>query len=656
MRVLMHSCANIKWIKFNAGVLEEAKRKDLHSLEERLFFYSVTHSNLEEFMMTKYPRLVNSGTEYMTVYTKARRHYENLVRSTWEFIDKHNILCSYDDLDDDEQDEIEMKFNTRIWPIIEPNKVPKFDDFMPETGVYAVFFLNDGRAIYIHITEDVSKFLKTGDKILSVDNLICKLAPDKMGISPVKTFLFAVTRSAELSNASKYNTSMEMIHDTLEYRKNAWITRVRVKSDMSKYDLDHNPILDLLIIDKRWMIPAYHIDTEWKYPVALEWMKSFEGKWFKSKHRSDLPKPVDPFPNKKNLFDAIRKKDYLLFHPYESFRKSVVRLVEEAASDKKVTDIKITLYRVSSHSKLIEALLKAAKKGKSVSVIIELKARFDESHNMDISEMLEKAGIHIIYTPPEIKTHAKMCVITRKESGKNRYYSHIGTGNYSESNGKAYTDYSYFTYNQKIGKDLTHLFGLIESGGEPFRSKEIIYAPYNMRKIIKDLIEREIERAEKSKNGCIFCKCNAITDLDIAKKIEDAASKGVRICLLVRGACIIRPQKNIEIYSVIGSYLEHSRFYIFGRGKQATILMGSSDLMHRNLSRRYEVLLNIENPEMRKMLMDHARIYLDDTVCRRMYVDYDTGYQIVGELDAFKKYKKLNCQSVFYKQAVKKHK
>jgi polyphosphate kinase len=291
--------------------------------------------------------------------------------------------------------------------------------------------------------------------------------------------------------------------------------------------------------------------------------------------------------------------------------------LNEAAIDPNVLSIKIALYRVSDNSEIISALLKAADTGKLVVVMVELKARFDEHHNIEISRILTEGGVRIVYTKPNLKTHAKLCLVTRKEKGKLKIYSHVGTGNYSESNAKQYSDYSYFTAKQDTGYDLSRFFNLMCSNQEPFKSNHITYAPYNMRSVIINQIDREIKNAKKKKKAYIVCKCNSFTDDKIADKIIEAAKAGVKIGLIIRGACILEPMKNIKIYSIVGRFLEHSRVYIFGYGSKARVFIGSSDIMYRNLNLRNELLLRVENKEIKSRIQNHIKWYLEDTINRR---------------------------------------
>ena len=358
--------------------------------------------------------------------------------------------------------------------------------------------------------------------------------------------------------------------------------------------------------------------------------------------------PIITFPQE-NLFGYIRKEDRLCFHPYESYQASMVKFLEGASNDPDVVSIKIALYRVSDNSKIIDALLRAADKGKLVTVLVELKARFDEHHNIEISNLLKEGGVRIVFTKPDIKAHAKVCLVTRKEKKGLRTYAHVGTGNYSEGNSKQYTDYSYFTADPEICNDLTQFFNLLTSEQGVFKSERIIYAPYNMRDEIGELIDEQVKLAKRKKKARIVAKCNALTDEGVAHKLIDAANVGVKITLIIRGACIIQPQKNIKIFSIVGEMLEHSRVYLFGTGNNPELLIGSSDLMTRNLSRRHETLIRIVQPDIKKCIMKHLSVYLKDNTLRRKIMK---NYQY-RSIEPGKKEKAFNCQEWFKKEARK---
>ena len=254
-----------------------------------------------------------------------------------------------------------------------------------------------------------------------------------------------------------------------------------------------------------------------------------------------------------------------------------------------------------------------------------------------------------MFTKPEIKTHAKVCLITRKEKKGLRTYYHIGTGNYSETNSKLYTDYSLFGANPETANDLTRFFNLLTSEQGTFKSKSIIYAPYNMRDEIGELIDEQVKLAKRKKKARIVAKCNALTDEGVAHKLIDAANVGVKITLIIRGACIIQPQKNIKIFSIVGEMLEHSRVYLFGTGDNPELLIGSSDLMTRNLSRRHETLIRIVQPDIKKRIMKHLSVYLKDNTLRRKIMK---NYQY-RSIEPGKKEKAFNCQEWFKKEARK---
>ena len=310
-----------------------------------------------------------------------------------------------------------------------------------------------------------------------------------------------------------------------------------------------------------------------------------------------------------SLFDTIREKDFILHHPYDSFN-TVIKFIEHASIDPDVVAIKQTLYRVSSvDSPIVEALIKAAKNGKQVTVLIEIKARFDESRNMSLINKLKYAGVNVVLGLEYLKTHCKICLVMRKESDEVKVYSQVGTGNYNDKTAKIYTDLSLFTYNQKIGRDLLNVFNILSglSAPESDLESQVFYSPINLRRKINSLIDNEIKHAKKGRNAQIILKMNSLSDPDMVKRLYKAAKSGVQIYIICRGVCSIKPNKNIYIKSIVGRFLEHSRIYCFNNNKDPKYFISSADLLTRNLDRRVEVLVGIKDDDVK----DNIQYILD---------------------------------------------
>ena len=306
------------------------------------------------------------------------------------------------------------------------------------------------------------------------------------------------------------------------------------------------------------------------------------------------PFQYENYENYYNMFDAINNEDILLHHPYDSY-DTVVKFIQHASMDPKVEVIRQTLYRVSSiDSPIVNALCDAARKGKSVVVLVEIKARFDEDNNIKVIEKLQRNGVRVVLGEEYLKTHCKMCIVVRRENSKLKIYSHVATGNYNEKTGKLYTDLSYFTSKQKIGRDLLMIFSILTGNNKPDESlNRVFYAPVNLRKQLEKCIDREISLAKKNSKAEIFIKVNSLSDTRMVNKLYEAADAGVKIKIICRGACSIVPRKNLEVASIVGRFLEHSRIYYFKNGKNPEYYISSADLLTRNLDRRVETLISL---------------------------------------------------------------
>ena len=634
---------DISWLSFNHRVLDEAKRNI--PLAERVMFHGITFSNLDEFLMTRYPSAVEeSDDEALKKFRKAvLEHHNELVSKFDKFNKDQKIIIKLKNVKSGKKQKwLKHYFDNNIFPTLQPITFDTTRPIEPRMGLNIFVECYDGEDVLynnIEIPPALPRFIRVPETnhYVAIEDIIAsnikKLIKDRK-IKSVCTY--SVLRSAEVY---VQNTGVkdlkELIEKTLHEREQSWITRLEIGT------------LDKKLIKKiRSMIQTEPNTLIFSSTIInLADLKKIDNTIFGDKDRPRKLKMSCPFPAG-SVFDLIKKDDRLVLHPFESYADSFVRFIEEAADDPKVISIKISLYRVADKSRIINALLKAADNGKLVTVLVELKARFDEHHNIKISKILKEGGVRLIYSSPDLKTHAKVCLVTRQEKKGVRVYSHVGTGNYNESNAKLYTDYSYFTADQDIGNDLTRFFNLLTSNQGKFKSQKIIYAPYNLRDTIIDNIDKEIKRG---KDGHIVCKCNALTDDKIADKLVAAAKAGVKVVLIVRSACIIEPMKNLTICSVVGRFLEHSRIYRFGSGNKAKIYIGSADLMYRNMNLRNELMILVENPEIKKRLERHLVMYMKDNTHRRV-IDSDYGYHMVKREKNEKPY---DCQDHFIKEAKK---
>ena len=635
---------DISWLSFNNRVLDEAE-KDI-PMEERYMFYGITGSNLDEFMMTRYPANLQYNPEEKEEFKSAiGKHYSRINELFGTFVQDQNLFIRPDEIVNAETSKkLKEYFRKNIYPTLQPITFDQTEKINPRTRL--VIFAetankDDLYYNYVEIPEGLPRWIPLDgvDCYIPIEWLIqYNLDYLFKGMEIRQSFTFRILRSAEIyMRSDKYQNPYRYIEDTLKERMKSWITTVEV----STYDPEIRPnkiLKAILPLSSDTMI------------IPMKYLKIADMKKMKIRYMSDKEKyrhwePVLPFPES-DIFEYIKEKDRLAFHPYESYADTFVRFIESAAKDENVISIKISLYRVADESRIIEALLKAAGSGKQVTVLVELKARFDESHNMKISKILREAGVNLVYSPLDLKTHAKVCLVTRMEKRGVRTYTHIGTGNYNESNAKQYTDYSYFTANDDIGYDATRFFNLLTSEQEDFKSRKILYAPRNLRSGISDLIQEQIDLAKKNEPAQIIFKCNTLTDDQISDMLVKAAKAGVKITLIVRGACVLEPRKNIEIYSIVSHFLEHSRVYAFGPKDNQEIYIGSNDIMIRNLDKRNELMVEITDSVLKARIQHHLEMYMRDTVGRRKILpNYE--YEDIVSTEVY------DCQIKFFKEAKK---
>ena len=363
------------------------------------------------------------------------------------------------------------------------------------------------------------------------------------------------------------------------------------------------------------------------------------------------PQPVPELMNEDNIFTNIRKGDILLHHPYQSF-DPVVNFVRSAARDPEVLAIKQTLYRVSGNSPIIAALAEAADNGKQVSVLVELKARFDEENNINWAKMLEKAGCHVIYGLVGLKTHSKIALVVRREEDGIRRYVHLGTGNYNDSTAKLYTDCGIFTCDGAIGEDATAVFNMLSGYSEPLSWNELAVAPIWLRTKFTKLIRRETKHAKEGKPAKIIAKMNSLCDPGIIESLYEASAAGVKIQLIVRGICCLKVgipgvSENIEVRSIVGNFLEHSRIFYFFNDGEEELYMGSADWMPRNLDRRVEILFPVLDDELKKRVRHILDVELADTL-KAHVLHADGNYEKVDRRGKIA----LSSQDVFCREAM----
>lgn len=638
----------ISWLKFNWRVLWLAKDTELPLLE-RVKFIGIVCSNLDEFFQKRVGglrRQIHAGVSELTVDGRTPEEQLQVIRKDIKKMIKHYRSCYLNDLLPELQnngiqikDYSELKkplqkkadeyFEKQIYPIITPLAVDEAHPFP--------FISNKSRSLAIKLRHSENNELlfarikipanrprwielERSDKkvvLLSVKDLIKeKINRFFPGVEVLSAHVFRVTRNADLErNEEEADDLLEMIEEELRERRFAEVVRL---------EIDKNMPLDV----KKYLYSHLHIEQsevfEMEGPIGLAdatQLCNLEGfqhlkldPWVPALHPV-FRHPIDE--STPSVFQVIKKGDFIVHHPYHSFESSTQRFVEEAARDPKVLAIKQTLYRTSSDSPLMHALIHAAEADKQVAILIELKARFDEERNISWAQRLEKAGVHVSYGITGLKIHTKLTIVVREEEDGLRRYIHIGTGNYHPDTAQLYEDLGYFTCREDIASDVSDVFNLLTGYAPNQTFRKAFVAPKHLRNNIMELIQTEINEAKEGRPAKIIAKMNSLEDPLIIQQLYEASQAGVSIDMIVRGVCRLIPQKeglseNIRVHSIIGRFLEHSRVYYFYHGGQDLYYTGSADWMHRNLDARVEVLAPIEHPRLKNYLQFMLNIYLRD--------------------------------------------
>nr|VFK32036.1 MAG: polyphosphate kinase [Candidatus Kentron sp. MB]VFK35116.1 MAG: polyphosphate kinase [Candidatus Kentron sp. MB]VFK76982.1 MAG: polyphosphate kinase [Candidatus Kentron sp. MB] len=628
----------LTWLDFNRRVLHEAE-DERTPLLERVKFLAIVSSNLDEFFMKRIGGLkqqLAAGMQKPTVdgrtpaqqiaechlqtrdiRLKRERIYNILVKR----LPNHGIhLVRYQSLEENQQNELREYFLRSIFPLVTPLAMDPGHPF-PFISNLAINLLvtlryPGGTGIYmarvkVPLIKGVApRFLRVGSENTFVtldDVMINSLDLLFPGMEIESCDLFRVTRNANVEmDEDAADDLLEMIQSELRERHFAPIVRLEVMPGM-------NPTL-------RGMLTAeLGLDADndvFEVQGMLAMRDLFEIATLDVPALHDRPhRPIDHprlAHNRQNIFHIIRKGPLLLQHPYESFATSVERFLRTASVDPKVLAIKMTLYRTSSSGNIISSLIEAAQNGKQVAVLVELKARFDEAANIRWARHLEQAGIHVTYGVIGFKTHSKVILVVRKDYTGIQRYAHIGTGNYHADTARLYGDLGILTNDQDLGRDLTELFNFLTGYSSPLTYRKILAAPYTLKRSLLDKIDREIEKHTPEAPGLIQFKMNALEDFEITKALYRACQSGVKVDLIVRDTCRLRPgipglSETARVISVVGRFLEHTRIYYFRNGGEEEYYIGSADLMKRNLESRVEVVTPVENPDLRQDL----RLMLD---------------------------------------------
>lgn len=640
----------LSWLKFNDRVLSEARDRSL-PLFERLKFLSITASNLDEFFMVRVASLkdqVHAGyskTDIAGLTAKeqlkkisAQTHdlvhmqYTTLNRSLLPALAKSgmHLVVEHELLNKEQEEFVDRYFEDNVYPVLTPMAMDSSRPFPlirnKTLNIGALISKKDkkkGKEQLEFATVQVPSVLprvvqipsaKKGDTTVILLEEIIERNIEKLFLSydVVCAHPYRIMRNADLTiDEDEAEDLLVEIQKQLKKRQWGEVIRLEVQEKMDERLLK--------ILKTEFEIKEDDI-FEISGPLDLTMLMKVYGQEGFDKYRTPryVPAPVPQFQEEKDIFKVIRQGDVFLHHPYMSF-DPVVNFVRQAAKDPDVLAIKQTLYRVSGNSPIIAALAQAAENGKQVSVLVELKARFDEENNIVWAKKLEKAGCHVIYGLVGLKTHSKITLVVRREETGIRRYVHLATGNYNDSTAKLYTDCGIFTCDERFGEDATAVFNMLSGYSEPKKWNKLIVAPIWMKDRFLKLIEREAEHAKKGMPAYIVAKMNSLCDPVIMEALYYASSCGVQIHLLVRGICCLKVgipgvSENIHVRSIVGDFLEHSRIFYFHNGGSEEIYMGSADWMPRNLDRRVEIVFPVEDEAIKKELVHVLTLEFKDNV------------------------------------------
>lgn len=627
----------LSWLYFNQRCLYQTMRKDI-PFNERCNFLQITSSNLDEFIAVRFSSVLNkmlsntdivdiSGmnptTEYFSILESIKT-FKDLQNScygklTSKLQKKFNVkLYKFDDLSKDEKSYIGKIFYNKIFPVIVPMNYDTTKEF-PEilsgqlsivVSIEDIHMTNFQVISFIPLDNSLDKVYqipsKSSLKFISLEEIIYGFLPKIYFGKKIKEYgMIKIIRKGDIElNHNEDIYIADRMRQTLLNRKYSQPVFMDVTSNISKdfqklllkiFDLDK----DNIYINKH----SFNYNALTNIHLVDESYKKFD------------PQYPNELLGIHDMFTAIDKSDILLHHPYESY-DPVIKFIEHAATDKDVVSIKQTLYRVSSiDSPIVNALCLASENGKNVTVMLEIKARFDEDRNLSMINKLKSSGVKLIYGTEHLKTHCKFVVVIRRHKDKFKIYSHLATGNYNDKTSKIYTDISYFTSSYKIGQDLCSIFNMLSGFSEPNDNIDKLYfAPYNLRKKLMSSIDNEIKNVKNGKSGIISIKVNSISDKDIIDKLYEASRIGVRITIFCRGICSIKPiNNNIVIRSIVGRFLEHSRIFYFFNNDNPNIYISSSDLLTRNLDKRFELLIPVKSEYVKYKLIKILSMYYKDT-------------------------------------------
>lgn len=640
----------LSWIKFDERVLSEARDKNIPLLE-RLKFISITSSNLDEFFMVRVASLKDmvhanykkrdiagmTATEQLTAINEATRElvntqYSTYMRSLIPLLNKEGIylLDAHEDLTEEQGKFVDRYFEESVYPVLTPMAVDASRPFPlirnKTLNIAALLTGKQSEGETVFATVQVPSVLPRLVQIPTEDGSTCFILLEQIiernisvlfsNYNVLCAYPYRVMRNADLTiDEDEASDLLKEIQNKLKMRQWGEVIRLEIE-DMADKKLLKFLKTELKVADEDIFRIAGPIDLTFLMKVY-----GIEG-YDQLRYKPYTPQRVPEIAPEDNIFDAIRRGDIFLHHPYETF-DPVVDFIRQASKDPDVLAIKQTLYRVSGNSPIISSLAQAAENGKQVTVLVELKARFDEEHNIVWAKKLEQAGCHVIYGLVGLKTHSKIALVVRREEDGIRRYVHLGTGNYNDSTAKLYTDCGIFTCKESIGEDATAVFNMLSGYSEPLSWNELILAPYWLRDKFIKLIDREKKHAKNGGEARIIAKMNSLCDPGIIEALYEASAAGVKIDLIVRGICCLRVgipgvSENITVRSIVGNFLEHSRIFYFWNDGDTEIYMGSADWMPRNLDRRVEIIFPVLETSLKEKALHILEVELADNMKARV--------------------------------------
>jgi polyphosphate kinase len=632
---------------FNFRVLEESTDKR-HPMMERVKFLGITASNLDEFFMVRVANIISKMEKkpnkkdasrlkpgkLFKILTEKIHMFSKNQQDCWKKLlvpelEKEKIkFLNWNQLDAKQKAFLENYFKKTILPILTPMAIDPGRPFPFITGRSLNIAIElksfKGEKIFgiVNVPSAIPRYIEIPCKSERCFVLLEKIMKNQISnlfeLYDIKsTCLFRVTRNSDFEINEEAESILTEVQKSIKKRRRGDVVRLEIEKKNSNSRI------------KKFLTKMFKVEKDDIYKIKgiidlTVLLKFVHENWdpkikFIPQIATNAPAA---FCDCKNVFEAINEKDHLVVHPFESF-DAVINFVQQAANDPDVLAIKQTLYRVSGNSPIITALMRAAENGKQVTAFVELKARFDEENNILWAQKLEKSGCHVVYGIPGLKTHCKVILVVRREQDSIKRYLHFGTGNYNDTTAKFYTDVGFFTCKNEFGIDASALFNSLTGYSWNSEYQKLIVSPFETRNFFEKMIDKEIENTKAGLSSKIIIKVNAIVDKKIINKLYEASNAGVEIKMIVRGICCLVPRvknmsKNIQVISIVGRLLEHSRIFYFENNGSPLVFMGSTDLMPRNLDRRIEVIFPIEDEELKKRSIEMLSILLHDTVNARI--------------------------------------